>query len=361
MKKKLKLLLLGDTSVIHTRQWIEAFMGTYDIHVISATKGEENVNVKYYYINNYMKYGKVGYLLSVFFIRKIIRDVDPHLIHAHHVSSYGLISILTRQSRPLMITAHGSDILIFPYKHYFNKLLTKYVLKKADLVNSVATHMTNKLLELGINKNKILTLQYGVDTDCFFPINKKYQNKKPVFISTRQFKSIYNHKFLIDIAHNLKLQGIEFEFWLVGEGPTLNDIQRQVKLYNLTEDVKFYGNVDQVLLNKLLNQADFYISVSYSDGMSLCLLESFATKLFPIVSNIPANYEFIENNSTGILLNISDLEASILSIKSAIENKDFRDSFQLEKNYELIMKNFNREKNFKIMNQYYIKLIQEVK
>jgi len=39
-------------------------------------------------IDNYMKYGKVGYILSIFFIRNIIKDVNPHLIHAHHVSSY---------------------------------------------------------------------------------------------------------------------------------------------------------------------------------------------------------------------------------------------------------------------------------
>ena len=63
------------------------------------------------------------------------------------------------------------------------------------------------------------------------------------------------------------------------------------------------GRVDREELVNYLNAADIYVSTSYSDGTSLCLLEAMATGLPAVVTDVPANLEWIENGHNGFTAN----------------------------------------------------------
>ncbi len=355
-----KLLFLGDSSIIHTQKWIEYYNNIFDIYVISAQKSKELNGVVYYYIDKFMAYGKLGYIFSIPMVNSIIDSIKPDLIHAHHAMSYGFIAAITKREIPFIVTAHGSDVLISADQNRINRLLIKYTFNKADIINSVAQHMSNKIMEIGVTKNKIITLQYGIDSNCFFPIQKESKkNRSPIFISTRQFKSIYNHDYLIKIAKKLQEMNVEFTLWFVGDGITLPEIKKQVRDLNLTHCVKFFGKKEQKELNVLLNSADYYISLSLSDGTSLCLLEAFATKTFPIVSDIPANRELINENSDGLLLDLNNIDLATKKIFDLLTSFDNEKTYELNRNFLLVLEHFSQEKNFKKFEKIYDDLINK--
>ena len=45
--------------------------------------------------------------------------------------------------------------------------LVQFALQRADLVTSMANHMTGAIHGLGVPKERILTLPFGVDTNLF--------------------------------------------------------------------------------------------------------------------------------------------------------------------------------------------------
>jgi glycosyltransferase involved in cell wall biosynthesis len=77
----------------------------------------------------------------------------------------------------------------------------------------------------------------------------------------------------------------------------------------LTRAIQFQPFLPADELYQVLNSADIYISCSESDGTSVSLLEAMALGLYPIVSDIPANREWITDGVNGRLFPVGDAHA----------------------------------------------------
>jgi glycosyltransferase involved in cell wall biosynthesis len=73
--------------------------------------------------------------------------------------------------------------------------------------------------------------------------------------------------------------------------------------------VLFAGRVERTELADYLNAADIYVSTSYSDGTSLSLLEAMATGLPAVVTDVPANLEWIRDGYNGYIAKRGDAES----------------------------------------------------
>jgi len=86
------------------------------------------------------------------------------------------------------------------------------------------------------------------------------------------------------------------------------------------ERVHFGGQVGQRDLPRWYHMADIYISPSHVDGSSVSLLEALACGMPCLVSDIPGNKEWVEEEVNGWLFrdgNVDDLaEKILLAIKS---------------------------------------------
>ena len=84
----------------------------------------------------------------------------------------------------------------------------------------------------------------------------------------------------------------------------------------------FKGFINRRELFELLNKGLAFISIPNSDSTSVTLLESMISGSFPIVSDLPANKEWIEDSVNGLILSKFDSnELSKLMIR-AIEDKE---------------------------------------
>jgi len=70
----------------------------------------------------------------------------------------------------------------------------------------------------------------------------------------------------------------------------------------LREFVQFLWRIPREKIPDLLNQADIYVSTSLYDATSVSLLEALASGAFPVVTDIPANREWISDGESGFLL-----------------------------------------------------------
>ena len=323
----MKICFLGDSSSIHVKRWCEFFRDMGDeVTLISFSKeqcqGIKNIsladNLK---IDN--KGGNIGYLKKIFIIKKIIKDINPDIVNAHYLTSYGLIGAITK-ARPLVVSTWGTDILVTPYKNPAYLLITKYVIKKSDLITSDSKFMSDKIRELGGSKKKIATVPMGIDTSIFNSTHQEMIKNYGEILSMRTLIKNSNIDIIIKAFSKLVREDKKIRLNITNDGDCELELKNLVNQLGINEYVKFYGNVKKEEVAKLLKKSDLYISIPTSDSTSVTLLEAMACGTLPIVSKLPANEEWIKNKKNGYVVNGKDQEELYKIMEEALQNQDLK-------------------------------------
>lgn len=345
-----KLLIFGDGSTIHTKKWIEIFKGYYKLYLISFSKAEFN-GVECHYLD----VGKIStsgnnfkYLLQILKVRKLIMRIKPDIINAHFLTSYGFIISLLNLRMPVLLTLHGSDVLITPQKNLMYRLAAKYTLSKLDYYFSAATHISVILeKKYHVKSTKITTIQYGVDVK---KITQMQSDMKDIdFISTRNFVQNSNVSIIIKAFAKYVRKNPEKKLYILGSGVQENELHDLVESLEMKENIIFTGKLKHDELLKFLVRAKNYLSMTISDGASLSLLEAMAAKVIPIVSDIKANREVLQDSAY-----FSEISAENLFITM---NKSCYDRAIIERNFNYVAQYADFEKNKNIIRDIFSKYV----
>jgi glycosyltransferase involved in cell wall biosynthesis len=269
----------------------------------------------------------ITYMLSgLYSCMSIIRENHCHLIHAHFVLPTGVIGVIAGilLKKPVIVTAHGTDINILPEKYYLMRLLVKWVLKKSNRIVCVAEHIADRVMELGITRKKIVILPMGIDDHWIRQKSSKTKTEIPV-ISTRNLGAIYNIPLLLRCIPHLAKRKPDVCVTIAGEGPQKYDIMKMADDLRLGKHVRFIGRIDNEDMPDYLNQAKVYVSTSFTDGSSVSLLEAMASGAFPVVSDISANREWITDGMNGFLVPLNDEKYLAEKILEALDNPGLRE------------------------------------
>ena len=303
-----KILILADSGSIHTRKWLEMLKPNYTVVLVSFSpekiSGVQCINLN---LENKIRVegGNTVYLKKLWEINRIIKRIKPDLINAHYLTSYGFIAALLKRKRiPLVLSVHGTDIMVSPQKNIFYRLLTIFTLKRADHIFSVAKHMTEEMVKyVKLPFDRITTIQYGVNIE---QIREYRKDERDIdFISTRNLYDNSNIDIIIK-AFEKYVKKIDScaKLYISGEGYLKGEFEEYIKANSLSKNIVMTGHLSQEKLFELLGRSKFYISMTSSDGTSLSLLEAMSAKCIPIVSNISANLEWIEDGINGYICNI---------------------------------------------------------
>jgi L-malate glycosyltransferase len=96
---------------------------------------------------------------------------------------------------------------------------------------------------------------------------------------------------------------------LLGDGSEAPGIKATLAEGAMAERVQFGGRVSQEELPDRYRMADLYVSASHIDGSSVSLMEALACGTPALVSDIPANREWVEEGFNGWLFPDGDAEA----------------------------------------------------
>jgi glycosyltransferase involved in cell wall biosynthesis len=300
------------------------------------------------------------YLVHLPAIRRLIRRIQPDLVNAHFLSSYGLLGALTCPKRiPYVISLYGSDILVIPERSPIHRLAARFSLSRASLVISVSENMTKTLKRYLPDRVPVLTTQYGINLDMFHPQDGDAP-REPLCLSTRALVNISDLETLLTAAKTLHGEGEHYQFIVAGEGELKEHLAALVKTYNLQEYVAFVGKIEADKMPEMYQKAAIYVSTSLSDGSSLSLLEAMACGAFPVVADIPANREWIEHGVNGYLFKPGSSAELAGCINEAWKNLDLRNT-AADKNRQIVQQKANYLLNLRAIEQAYISLERNFK
>ena len=162
-----------------------------------------------------------------------------------------------------------------------------------------ATGLTNEtkkeMISLGVPSDIITIIPNGCDCKKFYydqrireTIRKQYSvsDNTYVFITVG---GLLWRKGQFTFLKALEQIGLDYQYWLVGEGPDKAVIQQYCEEHGIKDRVRFFGYVDNNNLYKLHSAADFYAHVSTTEGQALSEIEAYATGLRVIVNTAIAN------------------------------------------------------------------------
>ncbi|MFM7724077.1 MAG: glycosyltransferase family 4 protein, partial [Bacteroidota bacterium] len=237
-------------------------------------------------------------LKSIRQLKNILRDYQPSIIHVHQANSYAFIAGKANVTKiPLVLTAWGSDVLILPNKSPFHRWLVKQGLQSAQVLTADSKEMVDAIRRLGI-KTEVVQANFGVD----LVLSAVPSSERPlVFYSNRMHEPLYRIDEIIE-GMGEYFQSSDGEMIIAGKGSMTEALQEKVHTLGIAHRVRFVGFIDATQNRALYLGSRFFLSLPQSDGTSISLLEAMAYGCMPIVSDLPSNREWVEDNVNGIIL-----------------------------------------------------------
>ena len=306
-----KLLLIGsNTGNAHLKNYLELVRDYFDEVLVVSDSPVEYAPSKSvsFSLKNPFKIKK-----SIQKLRQIIHDYNPSIIHVHQANSYAFIAGKANNgSTPLVLTAWGSDVLLLPKRSIFHRWLVTQALRYADIVTADSEQMSQEIHALCPGK-EVVNANFGVDLELPEGMNAE---RELILYSNRMHEPLYR---IEDILTQFKAMCEELDGHLIlaGKGSLTEKFKDYSKQHQLTNHVTFAGFVTKSKNQANYLKSKFFISIPTSDGTSISLLEAMAYGCIPVLSDIPANREWVEDGKNGII--IGRTEPFIMAIKRGLE------------------------------------------
>ncbi|MEX0621763.1 MAG: glycosyltransferase [Candidatus Woykebacteria bacterium] len=296
---------------------------------------------------------KTGYFLVLNKVKKLIKEINPDLLHAHYASSYGFLGALSR-FHPYVISVWGSDVFDFPRANPLNKLILKYALNNAEVITSTSEVMARETRKHVTGKS-VLVVPFGIDTKLFHPIKK--ENQGLIIGTVRALESKYGLEFLVKAFSTFQSINPAARLYIVGKGSQLKHLRNLVVGLNLEEKVKFLGPLGQEDVAKFLRTIDIFVIPSSSESFGVAALEASASGIPVIASRIGGLVETVKESRTGVFFKPNSVADLAQKLQLLYEDSALRKKLAVE-GPRFVEEEFEWESNADKMNQVYKKLVK---
>ncbi len=363
----MKICHLGDASVIHTWRWVDAMEKKgHETHLISLNPPREefqNPNVKIHIIPKKNLRNPINLILTVLKIRKLVREINPDLVDAHYVTHYGFFAAMT--GKPYICCAWGSDVVVMPKKSRIIKTVTKYTLKRSLAVTCDAYHMAKAIEDLGVGKDKIKLIYYGVDLNKINPDKYRETFKRvdgrPAVVTVRGLEPRYDTETIIKSIPNVRREFPDVRFIIIGDGSQRQYLEDLAKSLNCSQNVQFLGRLPNERLPEFFVQSDVYVSTSLADGgLGAATAEAMTCEMPVIVTNFGDNRVWVDDGKNGFVIGPQDNEALSLKIIELLKNKPMREEMG-KMNREIIRTRLNAETEMAKLDKLYKDVVANLK
>ena len=302
----MRICFLADAGSVNTRSWVNAFAEDlgHEVHVVSVNRtGEFAPSVILHHLGTETgtkdTLGKLGYLRRIRHIRRLVNEIAPDILVGYRVASYGYVGARTG-FRPLVVVAQGQYI-ITPRHSLPKRIFALTAIREASLLHSWAPHVTERLIELGADPDRILTCHRGIDITRFSPGAASERVPASVIV-TRNLCSWYRIDVIVKALALARGDVSDLTCNIAGDGDAEQDLRQLADGLGMADAVRFPGRVPHEELPALLRRSSIYVSAVRTDGVSASLLEAMATGCFPIVRDNAANRHWVEHGRNGLLV-----------------------------------------------------------
>ena len=289
------LLLISDGASPHTRR-LAAGLAQRGLAVEIATfEGAGVPGVREHRLGRRPATEDLRYALAVPALARVIAGRRPRVVHAHYVSSYGLMAALARLCLPrppgLVQTAWGTDLLVTARRSRLRRQLAAFALRQAALVTADSNDLLAEVSRLAPAVPRLRML-FGPPRALF----DRTRVPERLILSVRRLDPPLRVPLVVSAFRRAReIAPDTLAGWRLVVAGTGSDEAAVRELMRGDGSIDLVGSLQQDELHALLLRAHAFVSVPTSDGTSAALLEAMAAGVVPVVNGLPANREWVDD------------------------------------------------------------------
>jgi L-malate glycosyltransferase len=245
----------------------------------------------------------------------IVRE-NLDILHVHYAIPHAVCAILGKQMADkdvkIVTTLHGTDITVLGYDPSLTGAI-RFGIEKSDVVTAVSNALADQTTELIRPDKEIKTVYNFIDERVYRHVDSSHlrneygihENEK-VIIHVSNFRGVKRVKDVVS-SFNLIQKEIPAKLLLVGDGPEMTVVCKQVKDLGLKDRVLFLGKQDN--LEELYSISDLKLLLSEKESFGLVALEAMACGVPCIGTDIGGIPEVIEDGCNGYICDVGDVDA----------------------------------------------------
>ncbi|MDE0886015.1 MAG: glycosyltransferase family 4 protein [Myxococcota bacterium] len=269
-------------------------------------------------------------------IEKILRGFDPDFISAHMGYPTGHWLESARGRRRYVVTCHGRDITHFDWgfrKRYGIDRQLRDALNHSIGAIAISTHARRMMEELGVSSSVIRDIPNGVDLERFqksveFDFRKRLGLEPEALIVLSVGREHPQKDYKTGIQAFLRVAQAEENVYYVIAGDKVSAHQTLIDELDLSERVRFSGVLHGDAMVGAYQQSDIFFSSSIWEMMPLVVLESMATGLPAVVTNVSGSQDLVVDGETGFVVEPRKAEALADALLDLVRDQDKRERFR---------------------------------
>jgi glycosyltransferase involved in cell wall biosynthesis len=263
--------------------------------------------------------------------RAVAARIEATVIHAHWIVPGGVIGALARGRRPLVVSAHGSDVFVAE-RVALARRAARGVLARAGWITACSDDLRDRAIALGAPRDRIETVPYGVDADRFAPDPEAGREVRaqlglgdaPLVVAAGRLVRKKGFEYLIGAADAIGRDHPAARIVIAGAG----DLQAELgALAAGRPAIRLVGRQDQHQVARLVAAADVVVVPSVRDeagnvdGLPNVALEAMATAAPIVATRVGGLPQAIEDGVTGRLVPEKDAGALAAAISGLLGDR----------------------------------------
>jgi glycosyltransferase involved in cell wall biosynthesis len=305
-------------------------LGKIGVKTITLKNSERNTNI----------FKDIKLLFELF---KVFKTEKPDIIHLNS-SKIGFIGTIVGRIlgiKNIIFTVHGwafNENRPWWQRFVFWTMQTKTVFFSHHTI-AVSENIKRQLKPKWLQK-KIVVIYNGIDDLVF--LDKDSAKKELINKIAKNLDSkITGNKVIGTISELHKNKGLEYvirafkkldqqilnqtNMLIIGEGEERNNLEKIIANLNLQDKVFLLGAVPDAY--KYLKAFDIFTLTSITEAFPYSILEAGKAELLVIASNVGGIPEIIEDNKSGILTKVGDIEKISETVKVLTENAALKNTY----------------------------------
>ncbi len=273
-------------------------------------------------------------------LRKIIREIDPDIIH---IQNHFIIG------RWIVPAAQACSVSVVATNHFMPDNLTHYLRMPQKITNVIDEFMWSDFAKIfnqvsfvttpthiaaGLIQHRLTTpvtpVSCGIDLIRFSPNNdgtylrNRYQfPDKPILMYVGRLDK---EKHIDDILHAMKkvIEKLDICFVIAGNGAERKNLESLSEHLGIRDHILFLGFVPDADLQNLYPLADCFVIASTAELQSIVTMEAMASGLPVIGADAAALPELIQDQENGLLFPARNIDALAEKIIRMFSDSPFR-------------------------------------
>ncbi|MEW6008708.1 MAG: glycosyltransferase family 4 protein [Candidatus Omnitrophota bacterium] len=283
-------------------------------------------------------------LLSLFALKKQLKNSDTDIIHAHTRVSQVLGKLLsTSLSCAYVTTCHGF------FKNRFSRRIFPAWGKNVIAISKAVADNLEK--DFRLEKKNITVIHNGIEYDKFISLDNQAKidiknslnlpKDGPVVAMVARLSEVKGHSFFIQAIPLILEKFPKSSFLIVGEGRLKLKLLEQVAKLKIDRSVFFIPT--QADTSKVLAIVDSLVCPSLQEGLGLSILEAQAAGVPVAAFAIGGIPSLIQHEKTGLLVKPFETTALAEAIIRILTDKELQNSI-IKEAKDNVRRKFNIDK-----------------